>query len=110
VWIPSNIKERVKAFIPAELVEKIPTEKDIQNLDQLKGFLEEKKHPVVARWEAVAAEKVVEEKKEVVEGAPVIMPTSVTAMPIAGGGFKLILKDAKIVAKKVIIRSVKKEG
>jgi len=46
------------------------------------------------------------EEKEVPEGAPVIeLPT----LPITTGGFKIILKDAKIHAKKVIIRAEKAE-
>jgi acetyl-CoA decarbonylase/synthase complex subunit beta len=75
----------------------------------LKAFLKEKNHPVVARWtEEVAVEEAapVEAKEE--EG--VMMPVATAAtLPIMAGGFKIILKDAKIYAKKVIIRSVKDE-
>jgi CO dehydrogenase/acetyl-CoA synthase beta subunit len=34
---------------------------------------------------------------------------SASTLPITAGGFKIILKDAKIYAKKVIVRSVKSE-
>jgi acetyl-CoA decarbonylase/synthase complex subunit beta len=102
------VKERVKEFIPAEVVDKIATEEDAQNIDALKAFLKEKNHPVVKRWTETAAveEAAPEEAKE--EG--VMMPVATAAtLPIMAGGFKIILKDAKIYAKKVIIRMAKSE-
>jgi len=42
------------------------------------------------------------------EGAMMPVATAGT-LPIMAGGFKIILKDAKIYAKKVIIRSMKDE-
>src|SRR3972149_2425855 len=47
VWLPKEIKERVKDFIPKEVVDKIATEENAQNIDALKAFLKEKAHPVV---------------------------------------------------------------
>jgi len=110
VWIPSHIKERVKEFIPAEIHDKIPTEKDVKNLDELKGFLEEKKHPIVERW---VEEEVVEAAEEGLvpevaagEEMPIV---SAPTMALPGtGGIKIILKNAKIYADKVIIKKVEK--
>jgi len=110
VWLPKEVKERVKDFIPAEIVDKIATEGNATNIDALKAFLKEKNHPVVARWvlaEAAVAEVAPAEAKEE-EGAMVPVATAAT-LPIMAGGFKIILKDAKIYAKKVIIRSIKDE-
>jgi CO dehydrogenase/acetyl-CoA synthase beta subunit len=42
------------------------------------------------------------------EGAMMPVATAAT-LPIMAGGFKIILKDAKIYAKKVIIRTMKGE-
>ncbi|MEM3597019.1 MAG: CO dehydrogenase/CO-methylating acetyl-CoA synthase complex subunit beta [Candidatus Bathyarchaeia archaeon] len=109
VWLPKEVKERVKNFIPAELVDKIATEEDAKTIDELKTFLKEHNHPVVERWKeevAVAIEAAPAEAKEEVPTAPVI---TATTLPITAGGFKIILKDAKIYAKKVIIRSLKSE-
>jgi acetyl-CoA decarbonylase/synthase complex subunit beta len=112
VWMPQSIKERVKDFIPKELLDKIATENEAKTVDDLKKFLETRTHPVVERWKAkpveVAAETVETsaEEKEVPAGAPVVeLPT----LPITAGGFKIILKDAKIHAKRVIIRAEKAE-
>ncbi len=111
VWLPKEVKERIKDFIPADVVDKIATEENATNIDALKAFLKEKNHPVVARWtaEAAVAEEAApaEEAKEE-EGAMVPVATAAT-LPIMAGGFKIILKDAKIYARKVIIRSVKDE-
>lgn len=105
VWVPSGVKERVKDFIPEELIEKIATEKDVESLDQLQAFLKEKGHPVVDHWEAAPTEIVPEEGKEEFVITPEIAGT---AIPVAGGGFRIILKNAKIHAEKVILRPLKK--
>jgi len=112
VWMPTSIMERIRDFIPQELKGKIATEMEAKNVDDLKKFLEQQTHPVVERWKAKPAEVVAEtveapaEEREVPAGAPVLeLPT----LPITAGGFKIILKDAKIHAKKVIIRAEKAE-
>ena len=110
VWVPKEVKERVKDFVPKDVVDKIATEDDAQNVDALKGFLKEKDHPVVARWvaEAAAVEEAAPAEAREEEGA-MIPVASAASLPIMAGGFKIILKDAKIYAKKVIIRSMKDE-
>ena len=110
VWLPKEVKERVKDFVPKDVVDKIATEDDAQNVDALKGFLKEKDHPVVARWvaEAAAVEEAAPAEAREEEGAMIPVASAAT-LPIMAGGFKIILKDAKIYAKKVIIRSMKDE-
>jgi acetyl-CoA decarbonylase/synthase complex subunit beta len=109
VWIPKEVKERVKDFIPTELVGKIATEEDAKTIDELKAFLKERNHPIVEQWkeEVVAVEEAVpaEAVEEMAPGPIITAPT----LPITAGGFKIILKDAKIYAKKVIIRQIKTE-
>jgi len=108
VWLPKEVKDRVKEFIPKEVVDKVATEEDAQNVDALKAFLKEKDHPVVARWaaEAAAVEEAAPAEAIAEEGAMIPVASAAT-LPIMAGGFKIILKDAKIYAKKVIIRSMK---
>lgn len=108
VWLPKEVKERVKDFIPADVVDKIATEEDVQNIDALKTFLKEKNHPVVARWTEPPTAEEAAPAETVEEGAMVPVATAAT-LPIMAGGFKIILKDAKIYAKKVIIRNLKGE-
>lgn len=107
VWIPKEVKERVKDFIPAELVDKVGTEEDAKTIDELKTFLKERNHPVLEQWkEEVAVEEVVPAEAE---EAPLMPVAAAATLPLTAGGFKIILKDAKIYAKKVIIRRVKSE-
>jgi acetyl-CoA decarbonylase/synthase complex subunit beta len=109
VWLPKEVKERVKDFIPTDVVDKIATEENVQNIDGLKAFLKEKNHPVVARWtEEAAVEEAAPVEATAEEGAMIPVASAAT-LPIMAGGFKIILKDAKIYAKKVIIRSMKDE-
>jgi len=109
VWMPSEVKERVKSFIPAEIVDKIATETEAKSVDELKSFLKNREHPVVASWkeEAIAVEEAL--PAEAKEEAQLIPVASAATLPITAGGFKIILKDAKIYAKRVIIRSTKRE-
>jgi acetyl-CoA decarbonylase/synthase complex subunit beta len=109
VWMPKEVKERVKDFIPAEIVNKVATEEQAKTIDELKSFLKENAHPVVEQWkeEEVAVEEAVPaETAEELAQMPVV---TAATLPITAGGYKIILKDAKIYAKKVIIRSIKSE-
>jgi len=108
VWLPKEVKERVKDFIPADVVNKIATEEDVQSIDALKAFLKEKNHPVVARWTETPTVEEAVPAETMEEGAMMPVATAAT-LPIMAGGFKIILKDAKIYAKKVIIRTMKGE-
>jgi acetyl-CoA decarbonylase/synthase complex subunit beta len=47
VWIPKEIKERYKDAIPADLYDKIATEDDAKNVDELIAFLDKVGHPWV---------------------------------------------------------------
>ena len=104
VWMPSSVKERVKDFVPKGVVDKIATENETKSIDELKAFLEKMEHPVVERWKALPVE-VAPEAEEVEVAVPEI---PLPGIPTAAGGFQIILKDAKIYAKKVIIRRVER--
>lgn len=113
VWMPKEVKERVKNFIPEGLGDKIATEDDAKTIDELKSFLKARNHPVVERWKeevAVVEALPTEVKEAVTETTPETVPAFTAAtLPITVGGLKIILKDAKIYAKKLIIRTVKSE-
>ena len=47
VWMPKEIKERYKDAIPADLYDKIATEEDAKNIDELIAFLDKVGHPWV---------------------------------------------------------------
>jgi acetyl-CoA decarbonylase/synthase complex subunit beta len=104
VWMPASVKERVKDFIPAEIVDKIATENEAKTVDELKEFLKAHEHPVVQRWKEVPVEAA-PEAEEVAAVPTVPLPTTT----IAAGGFKIILKNAKIHAEKLIIRREKEK-
>jgi acetyl-CoA decarbonylase/synthase complex subunit beta len=101
VWLPASVKERIKEFIPKDVVDKIATENEAKTVEELKSFLTKMEHPIVERWKAPPAEVTPEEKA--VEVAVPELP--IPGLPTAGG-FQIIFKDAKIYAKKVIIRRV----
>ena len=106
VWIPQDVKERIKDYMPPEIISQIATEDDVSSLDELKTFLREQNHPIVEGWTEAPAE---EEPGEIT--VPTLeMPAG--AIPIqgmpAGMGFTIILKNAKIKAEKMIIKAVRK--
>lgn len=47
VWMPKEIKERYKDAIPEDIYDKIATEEDVKNTDELTEFLERVGHPWV---------------------------------------------------------------
>ncbi len=104
VWVPTEIKERVKEFIPQDVAGKIATEEEVKNVEELRSFLKDKGHPVVERWKEKAEPvEAVEEEK----AAPTL--TAPTATIPAAGGFRIILKNAKIHAEKVIVKPASKK-
>jgi len=107
VWMPQEIKERIQDFMPPEVVPMIPTETDISDLDQLKSWLIEKNHPIVERW----SEEPDTAPAEIGEITVPRLELPASAIPIqgipSGMGFTIILKNAKIKAEKMIIKTNK---
>jgi acetyl-CoA decarbonylase/synthase complex subunit beta len=115
--------------MPPEIISKIATEKDVNDLDSLRQWLKDKDHPIVKTWK----EKTEQPKAEAApsQPAPQFSPQFVAqqvpttgftipslelpagAIPIQGApqgiSFKIILKNARIKAERVIIR-VEKGG
>jgi acetyl-CoA decarbonylase/synthase complex subunit beta len=105
VWVPSQIKERVKDSIPESLRDKVATEAEIKTIGELKEFLKSKEHPVVSHWKAEEAKEVAKE-----EAPEIVLPAQIPAgieIP-AQGGLRIILKNVKITAEKIIVKREKK--
>jgi acetyl-CoA decarbonylase/synthase complex subunit beta len=99
VWMPQETKERLKDYIPSAVYPAIATENDVGTIEELQVFLKDHHHAVTARWEAEAKSAAAKES-----------PLSVFSggdIPITVGGFRIILKNAKITAEKVIIQPIK---
>ncbi|MCK5402648.1 acetyl-CoA decarbonylase/synthase complex subunit beta, partial [Candidatus Bathyarchaeota archaeon] len=81
---------------------------DVETLDQLKEFLEHQNHPVLERWQV--EEELDTPLSEEGTAMPVqqIASIPISGIPMSAGGFTIILKDAKIIAKKLIIRKREK--
>jgi len=98
VWMPAETREKLKEFIPSTVFGSIATEKDAGTVMELKAFLREHNHPVTARWEAGQESAGTE-----------VLNNSVFAagdIPLTVGGFRVILRNARITADKVIIQPV----
>ncbi|MCZ7355728.1 MAG: CO dehydrogenase/CO-methylating acetyl-CoA synthase complex subunit beta [Candidatus Methanoperedens sp.] len=116
VWMPKNLKEKIKADIPAELIDKVPTEEDAADLKTLRDYLEKKQHPITQRWakEEAAAEAASSEVSATAApawSAPAMtMPSGMPAMPHFGGGegVKLTFKNAKISIDRIVFKSKEK--
>ncbi len=99
VWMPIEIKEKIRSFIPEEVYDKIATEKDVSTIPELKDFLVTRQHPVIRRWGAVELPGTA--------AAHQVPVFSGGDIPITAGGFRIILKNARITAEKIIIQPVK---
>ena len=100
VWMPSDLKEQLRSFIPPDLFDKIATEKDVKTIEELQKFLADREHPVCDRWKETALTP----SEEIALHGPVY---SVGDLPITSAGFKIIFKNARIYADRVTIQPVK---
>lgn len=100
VWMPAELKEQLREYIPGYIAYGIATENDATTVDELKTFLAEHAHPVVSRWVTPAKMS----DGEVREGTAVY---TAAELPFVSGGVRIILKNARIYADKVTIIPVK---
>ncbi len=120
IWLPKAIKDSLIDFIPDDLADKIPTEEDANSIKEIRKFLREKNHPIMERLKEAKA-KAAEETGSVEEESPTEMeampemevegvPMTQVAyapeltVPSTNGGVKIIFRNAKIYAEKVIIK------
>ncbi|MBM4241514.1 MAG: CO dehydrogenase/CO-methylating acetyl-CoA synthase complex subunit beta [Euryarchaeota archaeon] len=107
IWLPKELKDLLDDFIPEEIKDKIPTEEDATKIKDIKEFLSKADHPIIIRWEETEAEKIETKKSDdeiVMESTiPQVAYAPEISVP-ASGEFRIILKNAKIYAEKVIIR------
>lgn len=103
-WMPSDLKEQAKEFIPVTLLDKIATELDVKTVNELQEFLRSGSHPVVERWET--------KEEESMSGEDEVRPAAVQVfaggdLPITTGGFRIVLKNARIYADRVTVETIK---
>ena len=131
VWMASDLKERVADAISEEMKDKIATEKDVKDVEELRQFLQKVDHPVVngvireadgeritEGWAAeeveVAAEVPVMQETVVPGGVASIAQIPSTTMPIMAPGvggtpITITLKDAEISIGKIIVKRKEKK-
>jgi acetyl-CoA decarbonylase/synthase complex subunit beta len=86
--MPAEILERLRPFLPEGAADRIATEQDVSSVGELEAFLREHDHPALARWAAEPA------------AAPV---AALGELPLELGGYRVILKNARIYADRVIV-------
>jgi acetyl-CoA decarbonylase/synthase complex subunit beta len=119
--MPKNLKEKIKADIPPELVDKLPTEETVTDLKTLKESLEKSQHPITQRWTKEEAAPEAEAPVETTTAATASAPGwSIPAMSMAAGmpmmpmqfgggeGVKLSFKNAKISIERIVFKSKEK--
>ena len=95
-------------LLPEDIRDKIATEDEVPDLNDLPAWLEKVKHPIIETEEYKAAIGGAEEEEWEEEGAMVPMGTVGMTIPGVGGagGFKVILKNCKIHAESIIIKKI----
>lgn len=108
-WIPSYFKNKAKDYM-GDMYDKIATENDASDIESLKKFMKEKNHPMIGKIQTQAEEKsreipesAGEQREETERGRTAEMFVPEMSLPSSYPGIRIILKDAKIYAKKVII-------
>ncbi len=109
VWMPAEIRERIKDYMPPEIIPKIATENDVKSLDELKAFLKTKEHPIVKTWVETSTAATPENTGEITVPTLELPGDFAPSQGLpAGMSFKIILKNAKIKAEKMIIKAEKR--
>jgi acetyl-CoA decarbonylase/synthase, CODH/ACS complex subunit beta len=103
VWLPSDLKERMKGIIPQELYDAIPTEKDVTTVDGLVEFLRVHHHPAAELMKAPEPVPAVAGNPGK-EAGPRPQAANQNTVTIPGGSVSLTLKNVKIHAERMIIR------
>jgi acetyl-CoA decarbonylase/synthase complex subunit beta len=106
VWMPQETKERLKAFIPESVYGAIATEQDAKTLGELRSFLQSHNHPVTKRWQ----DETPADENDRQAGRQEVSFLSGRDIPLNAGGFRIILKNARITAEKVIIQPIRPGG
>jgi acetyl-CoA decarbonylase/synthase complex subunit beta len=117
IWIPLELKESLRAFIPEDLYDKIPTEENAESIKDIRKYLRENEHPIMERLSQTKDSN--EETTEITElDAPSDFTeweddtTPVAYLPemsVPGSdGVRIILKNARVYAEKVIIKKERK--
>jgi acetyl-CoA decarbonylase/synthase complex subunit beta len=99
VWMPKEVKERVKDFIPTGIRDCIATEEVAKTVPDLKAYLAKVQHPITARWTAAESQPRAGE-------IPASGVFAAGDLPVTAGGFRIIFKNARIHAERVIIQPV----
>ncbi len=65
VWMPKALKERIINYIPEEMRDKIATEEDATNIEELKAFMAKVGHPLMKRDVKMQVLRYIEEREEI---------------------------------------------
>jgi acetyl-CoA decarbonylase/synthase complex subunit beta len=82
-WLPSDLKQSIKDAIPPELIDKIPTEKEANNIEELKEFLVKNGHPLGDKVKKMETPEAVQEVAPIVNPVPTQPSQFTTPIPIA---------------------------
>jgi acetyl-CoA decarbonylase/synthase complex subunit beta len=106
VWIPSDVKEKLKDFIPADMYDEIATEKDVTSVDELVVFLRAHHHPILARTTSAEPSSseiggtIIDSKREFQEGH--------SSLPGPGAGVSITFHNIRLHADRVFVRKGRK--
>jgi acetyl-CoA decarbonylase/synthase complex subunit beta len=106
VWMPSDVREKLKAFIPSDLYDQIATEKDVTSMDEMMVFLRAHHHPIIGRTAGAelnisdTAGTTTESKREIRDAR------SLSQGP--GAGVSITFHNIRLHADRVFVRKGRK--
>ncbi|MBS1195039.1 MAG: dehydrogenase/acetyl-CoA synthase complex, beta subunit, partial [Methanomicrobia archaeon] len=93
-----ELKDRLRDYLPEEIRNRIATEEEAKTVPDLRAFLAKAEHPVTARWTGETTARPAGNLSSAVFSAG--------DLPITAGGIRIIFKNARIHAERVIIQPV----
>jgi acetyl-CoA decarbonylase/synthase, CODH/ACS complex subunit beta len=102
IWMPSAVREKIRDYIPPELIDKIATEQDVSTVEELKSFIHVHHHPVLSR--IALMEKEQEESGVSPTGNPGTVLIAPANRSSGNTGVTITFRDVRISADRIFVR------
>lgn len=106
IWMPSDVREKLKAYIPADLYNLIATEKDVTSMDEMLAFLRAHRHPIIGR--TVTAEVSTSDTLGTAPGSHRDIRESHSLPQGPGAGVSITFHNIRLHADRIFVRKGRK--
>ena len=104
--MPSDVREKLKEYIPTDLYDLIATEKDVTSMDEMLAFLRAHRHPIIGR--TVTAEVSTSDTLGTAPGSHRDIRESHSLPQGPGTGVSITFHNIRLHADRIFVRKGRK--